>query len=72
MVNASGGSQGGDSSYAVVLDSCTDVTIRRCQLNPGEGGYGEDGNKGSDVATAAIEMARLREVLPEPPQREAR
>ncbi len=29
---------------------------------------GEHGNKGADVATAAIEMARLREVLPKPPQ----
>jgi len=29
---------------------------------------GDHGNKGSDVAIAAIEMARLREVLPKPPQ----
>ena len=31
---------------------------------------GAHGNKGAHVATAAIEMARLREVLPRPPQAE--
>jgi 6,7-dimethyl-8-ribityllumazine synthase len=33
---------------------------------------GAHGNKGAHVATAAIEMARLREVLPLPPQAEER
>ena len=33
---------------------------------------GDHGNKGADVARAAIEMARLREVLPKPPQGQRR